>query len=488
MVASNVMPVLHVHMGTAGSSIQLPSLDLVNLLSLSPPSWFKDCNSWTVFAIASVTLYWYTRNFPPGPSFTYAWLWVGLLSTLFQNVDASALFYLIGFGLVTGWYTTQILQRDIWDRLLVYWLKIWPSWCVSSMVRVGDVIIHILPFAYSLQFYDHVTLKHVFQAILYERIYFYSIEGSIIGSGRVANTIYALHPPCGPHTFRSIQMLSTVGYFFASTVCAGSTGRQFLKALWLSLYVFIACGSVGYFDHVRLPKDTEFIINILNEWEEVNGKVATYIQSLRDVVTQSMFAQVDAPSDPPMISPDLLAMLLMRGTESPTESLHSSSSKDEKPIVRTVKYQPTGKSRWRSHSPAFILRDEPKAAYHTPKLKRRLDDDHRRRAESVESPWTTTSTAASSADRVSVQSLAKKIRNLESIVNKLKNSQNQELVRISSWHIAKQRLSKRTRLARATSTISTMAATSTRADTLFESSSNRDDDDFSIQSSPVSTH
>lgn len=326
-------------------------------IPMAASGWLRDCNSWTVLIIASVSMFWYARNFPPGPSFTYAWLWVGFLSTITRSTDANALFYLIGFGLITGWYTTQVLQRDVWDRLLVYWLAMWPPWCVSTAVRFGDFVIHILPFAYSLQFFKHVGLHHVLQAIIYERVYFLAIENSIIGSGQAANKIYALHPPCGPQVFRSVQMLSTVGYFFAGTVCAGS-GRQFLQALWLSLYVFIGFGTVGYFDSVtaRFPRDKDSLMTLLADWDEVNEKFATYLQSLKEAVSQSLTGPL-SPSDHKTQDPRRLisssttpaaAMALLFSIPPPPPHITKNRDrecgldKDETPS--TAPYPPTTKS------------------------------------------------------------------------------------------------------------------------------------------------
>eukprot|EP01054_Gregarina_sp_Poly1_P009930 Gregarina_sp_Poly_1__9929@NODE_652_length_6929_cov_76_457010_g495_i0_p1_GENE_NODE_652_length_6929_cov_76_457010_g495_i0NODE_652_length_6929_cov_76_457010_g495_i0_p1_ORF_typecomplete_len531_score63_76_NODE_652_length_6929_cov_76_457010_g495_i010722664 len=386
------------------------------------PPWLVESDSWTVLIIASLTLFWYARNFPPGPSFTYAWLWVGVLSTVSRSTDANALFYLIGFGLITGWYTTQILQRDIWDRLLVYWLKMWPSWCVSTAVRLGDFGIHILPFAYSLQFYQHVAMHHVFQAVVYERVYFMAIENSIIGTGQVANKIYALHPPCGPHVFRCIQMLSTVGYFFASTVCAGS-GRQFLQALWLSLYVFIGFGTVGYFDSVtaKIPKNKESLLTFLLSWDEVNGKASTCLQNLRDAFAQSLVA--NSPSsklqeDWPPARALALVFALLSSPATGEEESHSSLAADPAKSLDVMEFTQliNGKIAKESHQAEeerFSCKAKPNGASTAS-------------SECLLTSGTQTDEPAQPAlqsfPAASVQSLMDKIRNLESIVSKLKAS------------------------------------------------------------------
>lgn len=102
-------------------------------------------------------------------------------------------------------------------------------------------MIHVIPFAISAKFYNQVQLRHAIQAVIYERVYFLTIEGRLIGDGSRANDIYALSPPCGPELFESLQMLSTISYFIGATVCASTRSqRQFLQVIWLTLFLFVA--------------------------------------------------------------------------------------------------------------------------------------------------------------------------------------------------------------------------------------------------------
>eukprot|EP01056_Protomagalhaensia_sp_Gyna25_P005542 Protomagalhaensia_sp_Gyna_25__5541@NODE_750_length_2696_cov_55_866391_g588_i0_p1_GENE_NODE_750_length_2696_cov_55_866391_g588_i0NODE_750_length_2696_cov_55_866391_g588_i0_p1_ORF_typecomplete_len294_score18_36FANCI_S3/PF14677_6/0_025CHDCT2/PF08074_11/0_062_NODE_750_length_2696_cov_55_866391_g588_i012152096 len=240
-------------------------------------------------------------------------------------------------------------------------------------------------------------------------------------------------------------MLSTVGYFFASTVCA-DTGRQFLQALWLSLYLFIAFGTAGFFDltAMRLPTDKESFLTLLADWEDVNGKVANYIQSLREVVAQSLTSPT---SDFTVLIPEnVLTFLLAASKEGPSADLNEKVNSDGKQLNQETSFTSTlNEDAWLSPRKGDFetpRRQTPQRKQYTmkdsfKKTPSTSSSYHREINSSQRHRWS----KATTDSPPSVQSLTKRINSLEDIVSELKMSyhdQREDLRRLSAWQQQRQ--------------------------------------------------
>eukprot|EP00923_Selenidium_pygospionis_P007800 GHVN01013265.1.p1 GENE.GHVN01013265.1~~GHVN01013265.1.p1 ORF type:complete len:454 (+),score=23.83 GHVN01013265.1:131-1492(+) len=156
----------------------------------------------------------------PGIPWTYVWLTTTLVAWYLGTREGLSMCFVLGLSLNLSWYGTQYANENLWAAILRYWLDYFPPWCVGTLIRSGDILLHPLPLLYLSQYSHLVTVESCLYAFLIERFYMYSVDRNIWGQGGTLNKIYGFRPPQSREMFFTSQLLTTVGYAGAATLSA----------------------------------------------------------------------------------------------------------------------------------------------------------------------------------------------------------------------------------------------------------------------------